>query len=145
MYRRAIWIFLTLALLATAAPLIADEPAPSNEQRVRDFVAAYNRHDVDGMMSMVSDDIQWLTVVNDKISVELQGALKLRESMANYFKSSPSVRSELVWLQATTARVAAWERAFWKGKAGEKSQSSLSVYELEGGRIVRVYYYPVEK
>src|SRR5882672_9315509 len=87
--------FLLLALLfgmASSRSLAADEPK-SNEQRVREYVTAANKREVEKMLSMVTDDIQWLSVAGDKISIETQGKIKLRESMAAYFKSTPSARS----------------------------------------------------
>ena len=133
-----------LSLVALPKSFAADTPK-SNEQRVRDYVSAYNKRDINAMLSMVSDDIQWLSVAGDKITVETQGKLKLRESLAANFKSTPSARSELEWVQVTASRVAAAERAAWQSKSGPKSQASLSVYEFRAGLISRVYYYPAEK
>ena len=124
---------------------LAADGQKSNDQRVRDYVAAYNQRNIDTMLRRVTEDIQWLSMAGDKITVETQGKPKLRESMAAYFKTSPTAKSELEWVQATAARVAAREKASWQGKSGSKSQSSLSVYEFRGGLISRVYYYPAEK
>jgi uncharacterized protein (TIGR02246 family) len=132
-----------LQLLNTAGAFAADA-SKSNEQSVRDFVSAANLRKIDTMMNMVTDDVQWLSVVGDKISVETQGKASLRESLTAYFSSTPSARSELEWVSASASRVAALERAGWQGKAGPKSQTSLSVYEFTGALIARVYYYPVE-
>ena len=122
----------------------ADTPS-QHEQKVKDYVAAYNRRDIDAMLNMVSEDIQWLSVDGDKITVETKGKGPLRESLAGYFKSSPSAQSTLEWIHATSARVAAHEKSTWKTKSGMKSQTSLSVYEFHQGLITRVYYYPAEK
>jgi hypothetical protein len=130
--------------MATPKSFAAETQKP-NEQRVRDYVSAFNKHDIDTMLGMVSDDIQWLSVAGDKITVETQGKSKLRESLAAYFKSTASVKSELEWVRVTASRVAALERAAWQAKSGPKSQASLSIYEFNGGLICRVYYYPVEK
>ena len=141
-----IFLFLVTLLHFFAAPeSFAAETPKSNEQRVRDYVSAFNKHDIDTMLRMVSDDIQWLSVAGDKITVETQGKAKLRESMAAYFKFSPTVKSELEWVQVTASRVAALERVGWQGKSGPKSQASLSIYEFRAGLITRVYYYPAEK
>jgi hypothetical protein len=145
MHTRTFLVLLALlCLIATPESFAAETPKP-NEQRVRDYVSAFNKREIDTMLNMVSDDIQWLSVAGDKITVETQGKAKLRESMAAYFKSLPSVKSELEWVRVTASRVAALERATWQGKSGPKSQASLSVYEFTGGLISRVYYYPVEK
>jgi len=140
------WLVLVALLhLLSSIKSFAAEPTKSNEQRVRDYVSAYNQRAVDTLLSMVADDIQWLSVVGDKITVETQGKLQLRESLAANFKSAPSAKSALDWVQVTASRVAALERATWQGKSGPKSQTSLSVYEFRSGLIARVYYYPAEK
>jgi hypothetical protein len=145
MQSRTLLIPLVLLHLVATLNSIAAEGRKSNEQRVRDYVAAYNQQNLDAMMSMVTDDVQWLSVAGDKVAVEAQGKGKLRESMGAYFKSTPSARSELEWVQVTASRVAALERASWEARSGKKSQASLSVYEFRGGLISRVYYYPAEK
>ena len=132
-----------LQIMPSPKSLAADTPK-SNEQRVRDYVAAFNEQNIDSMLSMATDDIQWLMVVGDKITVETQGKAQLRASMTAYFKSTKA-KSQLEWIQTTASRVAALERASWQGKSGPKSQASLSVYEFSGGLISRVYYYPAEK
>ena len=81
----------------------------------------------------------------DKIAVETLGKAKLRDTMAAYFKATPTAKSELMWVQVTTSRVAAMERASWQSQSGPRSQASLSVYEFRDGLIARVYYDPVEK
>ena len=138
-------LLLALSHLAVTSILAETETPEANEQRVRDYVAAFNRHDLDTMLSMVTEEIQWLSAAGDKITVETQGKAKLRESMEAYFKSTPSVKSELEWVKATASRVAALERAAWQGKSGPRSQASLSVYEFDGKLISRVYYFPAEK
>ena len=145
MHTRTCLVLLALLHLLVTPKSFAAETPKSNEERVRDYVSAFNKREIDTMLSMVSDDIQWLNVVGDKITVETQGKDKLRESLAAYFKSTPSAKSELEWVRVTASRVAALERAAWQSKSGPKSQASLSVYEFRGGLISRVYYYPVEK
>jgi ketosteroid isomerase-like protein len=140
----------SLAILGFLQPLQASDgfaaDAPNAiEQSVRDYVSAFNSRQIDVMMNMVSDDIQWLSVMGDKITVETQGKASLRESLTAYFKSTPSANSDLEWVRASASRVVVLERAGWQDKAGPKSQASLAVYEFSGKLISRVYYYPVEK
>jgi hypothetical protein len=139
-------LFATLLQLAIASSCaVLAEETKSNEQRVREFIAAFNSREIDLMLNMVSDDIQWLSVAGDKIVVETQGKAQLGESMSGYFNSTPSARSELKWVQQTATRVAALERANWQSAGGARSQESLCVYEFRDGLIARVYYHPVEK
>ncbi len=39
--------------------------------------------------------------------------------------------------------VSAVETAHWQSKGQERSQASLSVYEIIDGKVRRVWYYPV--
>ena len=93
-----------LQIMPSPKSLAADTPK-SNEQRVRDYVAAFNEQNIDSMLSMATDDIQWLMVAGDKITVETQGKAQLRASMTAYFKSTKA-KSELEWIQVTASRVA---------------------------------------
>ena len=144
MSTKILLILVALIYIMPSLKTFAADTPKANEQRVRDYVAAFNAQKIDTMLSMVTDDIQWLSVAGDKITVETQGMEKLRASMADYFKSTKA-KSELEWVQVTASRVAALERASWQGKSGKQSQASLSVYEFRGGLIARVYYYAAEK
>jgi hypothetical protein len=138
-------ILLVLLVPTGVSTPVAAQTQKSNEQRVRDYVAAFNKHDIDTMLTMVIDDVQWLSVAGDKITVETQGKAKLRESLTAYFKSIPTAKSDLEWVRMTASRVAAMERASWLSQSGPRSQAGLAVYEFSGELIARVYYYPVEK
>ena len=135
----------TIIALAMAAALQGTPPGAS-EKQVRDFVEAFNARNIDGMLARAADGIQWLTVDGAKVGVETEGKDALRASMAKYFQQCPSCKSEIVWLKTAGSRVTALERANWTNRAGVAlSQSSLSVYELKDGRILRVYYFPAER
>ena len=114
------------------------------EKQVRAFVEAFNARDIDGMLALADENVQWLSVDGAKISVETEGKAALRESMTRYFRSCPTCKSSLEWIQRAGSRVTAMERANWTGKSGAKSQSGLSVYEFGGDKILRVYYFPAE-
>lgn len=140
-----------LALLAGCGALHAQELAPPSDEApagivtVRAFVAAFNARDLDGMLALADDAVEWASVDGTKVALETAGKEALRASMTSYFASCPSCRSTLEWVKAAGSRVAALERASWTNAKGEaKSQASLSVYELRDGRIARVYYFPAE-
>lgn len=141
---------LWLAVLVTAIVVLAGpELSPVNssiekEKRVREFVEAFNARNVDAMLELADESVQWLIVEGPKVSVETEGKAALRESMGRYFRSCPSCKSSLEWIQSAGSRVTALERASWFGKSGAKSQRSLSVYEFRGDKILRVYYFPAE-
>lgn len=112
---------------------------------VERFVAAFNAQDSDAMASLVADDIEWLSIVSNEISVEAKGKTNLVESMDAYFKSCLTCRSKLTDMVSTASRVSAVEVASWQEKSGIRSQRAISVYEFSDGLIIRVYYFPAEK
>lgn len=134
--------------LAVAVLVASEHPVSSSveqEKRVRAFVAAFNARDTDAMLALVDENIQWLNVDGPKVTIETEGKVALGQSMARYFKSCPSCKSSLVWVQIAGSRITAMERATWSAKSGAKSQSGLSVYEFNGDKILRVYYFPAER
>jgi hypothetical protein len=147
---RALLILSIVVLVIAEAALASLEPSQTrtsvdHDKRVREFVEAFNGRNIDRMLELVDEDIQWLSVNGAEISVETQGKATLREHMAGYFKSCPSCKSSLEWVQKAGTRITAMERASWMSKTGPKSQSSLSVYEFSGDKIRRVYYFPAER
>lgn len=143
--RTHIWhVLFTVGLGAMSPGSVFGQALVSHEQRVRTYVQAFNERDIDRMLDMVTDDVQWLSVAGDTITVETQGKAKLRESLAAYFTRIPTATSALQWVQATASRAVALERATWKGASGPRSQAGLCVYEFRDGLIARVYYYPPE-
>ena len=138
-------VFLAMTLVAPASPGFrqassGDEP----ENRVREFVEAFNARKIDLMIEMTAEKIQWMIIDGAKVTIETDGRAALRASMERYFRSCPSCKSSLEWVQTAGSRVTAMERATWSGKEGVKSQRSLSVYEFQDGKILRVYYFPAE-
>jgi hypothetical protein len=137
------WSTLLLLLLASLSAL-AQQAEVGPKQTVRQLIAAFNAHDSAAMARFVTEDVQWLSVSGESISIEAKGKAALVAAMTGYFQSCPTCRSELAEIIASRDRVSAVEIASWRGKNVQKTQRSLSVYELSGGLIKRVYYFPVE-
>lgn len=135
-------LLLVIGLLAFTQ---AQSPPTEHARIVEAFVQAFNVRDVDGMLALVTDDVEWLSMDGASVSVETSGKAALAESMQNYFASCPSCRSEVAIGAQTTARVAAVETATWSTATGTRAQRSLSVYEFAGDLIRRVSYYPAER
>ena len=58
---------------------------PGTEQTVLDYVAAFNRHDVDGMLRLATDKILWLSVSGETVIRETADAQALDAAMRDYF------------------------------------------------------------
>lgn len=112
---------------------------------VRGYFAAYNAHDVDGVIRYLSADFTWLSASGDSLVVELRGASSMRASLVQYFQDLPSARSEIEGAVVLGPWVTVRERAHWQSTSGPRSQASISVYEVREGLLRRVWYYPVVK
>lgn len=135
-----------LLALATAGPALAQEAEPDSVRGiVEQFTAAYNQHDLDAMLALVHPDVQWLSISGDVVSVEAAGAAALREGMRQYFAAFPTSRSTVEAILVAGRFVSAWERAHWEDARGVRTQHALAVYEVEGARIRRVWYYPAQR
>lgn len=117
----------------------------SYEKIVHSYMAAFNAHDTEAMMAMVTDDVQWLSINGPTITTETNSKAELRKGMNEYFSACPSCRSSLANIFTTRGRVSALEIAGTESPQGGRKQQSLSVYEFSGMLIKRVYYFPVEK
>lgn len=113
---------------------------------VEAYSASWNKKDITQMASLMHPDIQWLSVKNNTIVVEVSGKSELVTKMRKWFKSSDLPAGSLRDWSINGNYVAVTETAAWTDKSGAtQSQSSLTVYELENNLIRRVYYYPSVK
>ena len=140
-------LFLIAGLVGVPAKEAHAQSAPDTTALavVRAYFAAYNVHDVDGVIRLLSADFTWLSLTGDSISVEVRGADAIRSSLVQYFQDFPSARSDIESATALGPWVTIRERARWLGTAGPRSQASISVYEVRAGLLRRVWYYPVVK
>ncbi len=125
--------------------IFAAEPAappPDPIAVVRAQIEAFNRNEADALAARVAEDFVYYNVTSDATTVETKGRAALRDGMTAYFKSLPSVKSEVEGLLQTGPFVSFRERVSWTSPSGEKSQSALAIYEVHDGIITRAWYYP---
>jgi len=141
-------IFLILALCFSAASLTAcveaiDPDSAVARTIISEHVRAFNAGDVQAMAKMQHPNIQWLSVKGNNVSVEVSGRDALSRNMTEYFKSPTKVSGTLRGWNVNAPYVSVTETASWTTTDGiKKSQSSMTVYELEDNLIRRVWYYP---
>lgn len=138
---RFIFIFLLGLLTACADARSPEQAVPKSI--ISEHMRAFNSGDVQGMSKMQHPNIEWLSVNDNQISVQVSGRDALAKNMTDYFKSPTKVTGSLRGWSVNTPYISVTERAQWTAKDGTpKSQSSLTVYELENNLIRRVWYYP---
>jgi hypothetical protein len=133
------------ALMALCASLAARVPclAATPHELINSYVEHFNARDLDALLALAHDDIEWLNVTGAEITVETRGKEALRASLTSYFAACPSCRSTLEVYQTVGGYTSTVEHAEWQTRDGEtKRQSSLAVYELADGLVRRVWYYP---
>lgn len=130
--------------------LVAALPFPAsagNAEVVQEFVAAFNAQDVERMLAVAHEEIEWFYVANNgvegsSIHRETSGKAELRKAMTEYFASCPSCRSTVEIGNVHGDYLSAVETAYWTVDGSERSQSSLVVYQFEDGKIRRAWYFP---
>ena len=136
---------IALVVLCCPVSVLAERPSI---RVVHSFIAAYNEHDIETMLTFVTEDIRWMSVEEENISVEASGKEALGIAMTAYFEGLPSARSEVLFVHGLGDYVSVTEKAVWISDGVAHSQCAISVYQLTKGHISNVWYYsaqPCEK
>lgn len=130
-----------IVILIMFASLTANADGESRVDIVRQFVKHYNSADAEGMLSICTQDVQWLSIIDNEISVETDNRQALREALEAHFSRLIPARSELLETVEAGSKVITVEKAFTQTDAGEKSQCSVAVYDFQGNEISHVWYF----
>ena len=136
-------IFITAAFIMAACSQVKPAVTPEPHPVVLAHVEAFNVQDAKAMAEVEHPDIEWLTATGSEILVEVSGRENLTKSMEEFFKSPTKITGTLRDWSINGNYIAVTETAHWSTSSGEaKSQSALTVYQLEDNLIRRVWYYP---
>jgi len=106
-------------------------------------VDAFNEGDVAGMSKMQHPNIEWLNINGSTMTVQASGRAALAKNMQDYFNSTTRVTGTLRNWSLNGDYVSVTETVRWKAADGKtKTQSAITVYQLEDNLIRRVWYYP---
>ncbi len=135
-----------LAALALAPSIALPQVSESANKAdiVHAYLVAFNAQDTSAMIALVTEDVQWVSVGDGTVSIELEGKAAMAAAMSQYFSSCPTCRSKIHSLMPSSERVSVVEVDSWVSQDGPMSQSSMAVYEFSGSLIQRVYYFPAE-
>jgi ketosteroid isomerase-like protein len=120
-----------------AKSLLVDE----NQKVVLDYVEAFNQKKIELMLEHTTEDILWMSLVDDNVSVETKGKNALKQALLSYFKSTPSIHSEILKIHVSGPFAYTVEKAHWKSQGKAKSQCSPAMYQFEYNKISHVWYF----
>jgi len=136
----------SLGLLVLAGSAFADT-ARSLDQKVKQFVEAANRQDVETMVGAVEPRFRWMQIDGEKLQIEVVGAEQLRSWLDGYFQATPSARTRISEVQVDGAFASTVEHVEFRDSKGVlRKQSATCVYEFgEAGLIRNVWYFPAQE
>lgn len=129
-----------LAILLPTLAVTKQDPS----QLVNNFMAAYNNHDIELLLTYLSDDFRWLSSADGTITVETAGKRQLSKALSSYFESLPSARSEISGPNVNGNTVSVIEEAIWDSEESRHSQCARAVYEVIEDKIASVTYFEVQ-
>ena len=138
-------MFLLFAAVACAPDAERAAPAPAsgdNVKIVNGLTAAFNAHDPEKMREYWASDVTWIELSGEQASVVTSSAAQLQTELVAYFEAYPSVSSSLENIAVNGNFVTAVERPVWEEAGERKSQKSIVVYEIIGGKVKRFWYFP---
>jgi hypothetical protein len=109
---------------------------------LENYLKAYNAHDIEGVLSYLSEDFRWYFVDGGDVALEVEGKSAVRDGLTGYFKSLPTARSEIGDIIVNGDYLTVRETAFWTVDGDVRQQSSIAVYLISNGMIKTVWYYP---
>lgn len=138
--------FLFIVILFSLLTAHAHEPDTKESLIVAQYSKAWNKKDLNAMATLMHPDIEWLSVVGSKISVESKGKTHLLKTLEDWLVSTNLPQAHLHDWSINGDYVAVTETASWTDKSNQlQTQSALTVYELKDNLILRVYYYPSQQ
>ncbi|QSX30383.1 nuclear transport factor 2 family protein [Shewanella cyperi] len=135
---KALILLAAAPLLALAGPLPGDAPADT----VRAFLAAFNEHKVEAMLAYTQPQVHWNHIKGQKVDTEADTQAEFGAAMADYFQTLPNAKADILSLTESGNYVSILERISWDNDGETGSQCSIGVYELSGGKISSIWYYP---
>ena len=104
----------------------------------RGLLEAWNEHSPDAMAQLVTPDFELFYVGDDgRSTLSVSGPDALHAEMVAYFQAQPEVSSRMLGAIDGERFVAFREQI-------DGGASSLAVFEIDGERVRRAWYYPAE-
>jgi ketosteroid isomerase-like protein len=99
------------------------------------FNEAFNRHDVEGMMALMSDDCVFENTSPAPDGTVYRGQAAVRQFWLDFFQASPLARIEVEEVFGLGFRCVMRWRYEWGGEGDSGHVRGVDVYQLRGGLI----------
>lgn len=111
---------------------------------VTDYIEAYNQHDIELMLSYLTDDFQWFSSSDGRVTVEASGKQQIARGLADYFENLPDANSVISNIKVEGQQVSVIEEAVWGRGDTRRSQCAPAVYEIARDKLASVTYFDVQ-
>ncbi len=119
-------------------------PVPAELQVVQRLTDAFNAHDVNGIVALSGENVEWLDVRGRKLSVNASGRGAVTRQMTRFFAAHTSARCVIEDSVVAGSSVAVRRHIFWQEGSNMMSESSLVVYQIKNGLVRRAWFHPAE-
>lgn len=132
-------IIFAAAISAISLSVQANE---GSSQVVSQFLAAFNQHNVEQMLSHTTANVHWGHVKGNKMSLEASNQTEFGAAMTDYFQTLPAAKANIISMIDSGSFVSIVEEVSWNTEEGRNNQCSMGVYQLSGDKIASITYYP---
>ena len=133
---------LCLCLFWTCNLANASETVTPAQRLIETYAAAYNTHDLPTMAALMHVNIEWLSISDTGMETVTANKAELVAELENYFGKLPTSKSTLNDWGVNGDYVSVTETVSWTKEGVSKSQSAITVYQIEDALIRRVWYFP---
>lgn len=128
--RRALPSILIVSALAGSAPAV-----PGPEAVVRKQIEAFNAHDLEAFLAAFAEDLEASGLPQGAAAPQTKSSL--RDLYAGRFRANPDLRAAVRDRIVSGAFVI--QRETISGRTGKPPLEAVVIYQIEGGRIRRMW------
>lgn len=123
--------------LPAEEPVVCLNPAPAPDTLtvIRRFNDAFNRHDVDGIMALMTEDCVFENTRPAPDGTRIEGAEAVREHWRQFFRNSPQARFEFGDMFAANERAVVLWTYHWVKDTGSGRVRGVDVFRVRHGKV----------
>jgi len=110
------------------------------EMILQNHIQAFNKKDLNSLVENVTNDFVWFYVTDNSIEKEVSGKDAFKKTMAAYFQDFNETKASISEIIQSGIFITFKETVNWG--TNNQVQSSIAVYQFEGNKISRVWYFP---